>query len=368
MRVGYDATPLIGRRTGVGIYAANVLEQLVSEPGYELDIVATAFSGRGGSHLPTLVPDGVEVRTRPVPARLLRQAWLRAQWPPIELITGRLDVFHGTNFVVPPLRGATGVVTIHDLGYLRNPGTVTADSLAYRELVPLALRYGAHVCTPSRTVARQVRDAYAVSADRVHHTPLGVDPAWMTARPASPAVLAELNVPTSYLVAVGTLEPRKNLPLLVDSYRLAQRQHSDIPPLVIVGAHGWGASLDTDGLPESSVIRTGHVPIDRLRSLVAGADALLFPSIDEGFGLPPLEALACGTPVVSSDLDVTREVLKDQATFADAGSAEAFLEAIQSALERPAGTADSRKAHAQTYTWLACAKATHEAYARAAAT
>ena len=155
MRVGLDATPLLGVRTGIGRYTADLLAALSTGPD---ELVATAFTLRGRGAL--AVPAGVEVRARPVPARLLQQAWARTSVPSVELLTGPLDVFHGTNFVLPPSRAA-GVVTVHDLAFLRLPATVSAASARYRVLVPRSLRRARVVVTPSRAVAEQLSDAYA---------------------------------------------------------------------------------------------------------------------------------------------------------------------------------------------------------------
>jgi glycosyltransferase involved in cell wall biosynthesis len=163
-------------------------------------------------------------------------------------------------------------------------------------------------------------------------------------------------------VAVGTLEPRKNLPALVAAYRLAAARGTRLPPLVLVGAQGWGQALDTSGLGDGLVVRTGHLPLPELQQVVAGARLLAFPSRYEGFGLPPLEAFAAGTPVLAGDLAVTREVLGDQARFADPDSAEAILDGLVVSLEDPAGSAGSRREHARAYTWGRCAEATLTAY------
>jgi glycosyltransferase involved in cell wall biosynthesis len=171
-----------------------------------------------------------------------------------------------------------------------------------------------------------------------------------------------LGLPTDYVAAVGTLEPRKNLRALVAAYRLAEDRGTDLPPLVLVGGHGWGDALDTSGLPESRVVRTGHLPLPELQQVVAGARVLAFPSRYEGFGLPPLEALAAGTPVLAADLAVTREVLGDQARFADPNSAEAMLDGLVCSVVDPAGTPETRRQQARGYTWERCAEATLVAY------
>lgn len=364
MRIGLDATPLLGRLTGVGTYAMALLEQLPSvAPDDEL--VATALTFRGRDRLAGLLPAGVASRARPVPARLLRTLWGAPGRLPVEALTGPLDVFHATNFVLPPTRRAAGVLTVHDLTYLRHPATVAAASRAYRELVPLGIRRAAVVCTPSRAVADQLADAYAVPPDRLAVTPLGVDPAWASTPVPDAIWLQRHGLPTDYVLAVGTLEPRKNLATLVGAYRLLHQRGVELPALVLVGDEGWGDRLDLAALPDGLVVLTGHLPSDDLRRVVAGARLLVFPSLDEGFGLPPLEALACGVPVLASDLPVTREVLGDAVAFCDARGPEGLAEAVHRALAGPVGTPATRRAHAARFTWRATALATHAVYERA---
>lgn len=361
MRVGLDATPLLGPRTGVGTYTAELIRALV-DIAPKADFRATAFTARGTAPLADALPPRVRIHTRHIPARVLRAAWLRVPCPPAEALVGRIDVFHGTNFVSPPTRRASSVVTVHDLSYLRFPETVATATLAYTQLVPRAISRGAHVCTPSRSVAHEVLDTYRIDAERVHPTPLGVDPVWFDAAEADGA-----HAPGGppYVLAVGTLEPRKNLTTLIEAYRLAAARRIALPRLLLVGAQGWGARLDTTGLDPDQVVRAGHLPFDELRRTVARASALVFPSTYEGFGLPPLEALACGIPVLAADLPVTREVLGEQARFVEATSPEALLDGLQRTLADPAGTAASRRAHAREFTWRACAEATLAAYRQA---
>jgi glycosyltransferase involved in cell wall biosynthesis len=361
VKVGFDATPLLGARTGVGTYTHRLVEALTEVAPVDLDLVATVFSRRGTEPLRGQLPDIVAIAAgRRLPARALRQLWTSTSWPPVELLSGPVDVFHGTNFVVPPTRAARTVVTIHDLAYLTLPETVSPASLAYRDLVPAALARGATVCAVSETMAMAIADAYRLPPERVVVTPLGVDGSWYAARAATSP--PPVSLPTDYVVAVGTLEPRKNLRILLSAYRLAAARGVDIPPLVLVGAEGWGDALDSSGVPEERLVRTGHLPLADLQQVVADARVLAFPSRYEGFGLPPLEALAAGVPVLAADLAVTHEVLGDQARFADPDSAEAMLHGLVTSLEDPAGTPDSRQQHARAYTWRRCAEATLVAY------
>ncbi|WP_106849580.1 glycosyltransferase family 1 protein [Blastococcus sp. Marseille-P5729] len=358
MRIALDCTPLLGPRTGVGNYTANVLAQLAAAHP-EDQWTATAFTVRGNDLL-ARVPAGVQTRTRPAPARALRQLWRRTTLPPVELFTGRQDVFHATNFVSPPACRAAQVLTIHDLAYLTHPATVNARSRAYVDLVPLSIRRSRVVCTPSRAVADQVREAYRVPTESVVATPLGVDASWFCVQPDERVRRAH-SLPTSYLLAVGTLEPRKNLQRLIDAYAVA----GDQPPLVLAGAAGWGTELDTSAVPVGRLIQTGRLPFADLQAVVAGAAGLLMPSLEEGFGLPTIEALACGVPVLASDIAVFREVLDDQATLVDPLEVESIAAGIDQLVREPQGTATSRRERAAGFSWTQCAVRTYAAYQRA---
>jgi glycosyltransferase involved in cell wall biosynthesis len=351
MRIGLDATPLLGNRTGVGRYTQHLLQALTA---YDDELVATAFTFRGREALAGAVPAGVRVASRPGPARALQALWARSEWPPVELLAGRVDVFHATNFVLPPSRSARGVVTVHDLSYLRHPETVSAASARYRELVPRSLRRAAVVITPSDATAELVQSSYDIRVPVVV-TPLGVDAAWGSASPPDDTLRRQLGLPPSYLLFVGTLEPRKDLRTLLAAHRLV----ADAPPLVLVGPPGWGEHVDVSGC-----ITTGYLDDERLRPVVAGAAALVLPSLDEGFGIPVLEALAAGTPVIASDLPVLREVGGTVTTYAEAGNPAAFAAALETVLASP-GDPVPRRAHGAAYTWARCAEATRAAYSLA---
>src|SRR5215207_9219948 len=395
MRVGLDATPLLGPRTGVGRYVQGLAGALAALAGPEPEELALVpFSWRGTGDLPSVAPSGPRVRhgRRRAPARLLQAAWARMGWPPVEWLAGPIDVFHATNFVAPPTRRAATVVTIHDLTYLRYPEMVTDASARYRHLVPQALRRGAIVCTPTTAVATEVAAEYGLGADRLVVTPLGVDPSWRQAAPPTPTWLATHGLPDRYLLFVGSREPRKNLTTLLSAYRellrgvggsietrpigvetgptategagRTTRTAPTVPPLVLVGPPGWGATLDTAGLPPDAIRTPGYLPQADLVQVVAGASALVVPSWYEGFGLPALEALACGTPVVASDLPALREVLGDQADLVPPGDPAALADALARTLDDPGderGRA-ARRTRAAGFTWENCAQATLSAY------
>jgi glycosyltransferase involved in cell wall biosynthesis len=359
VRTGLDGTPLLGARTGIGRYVQALLDYWPH--GADRPIV-TAFTLRGGRHLAQEVPDGVTTRWRPLPARLVQRAWQVADWPPVQWASGPVDVFHGTNFVLPPTGRAAGVLTVHDLSFLRTPSTVSAASARYRTLVPVSLRRAAVVCTPSSAVAEEVVAEYGLDPSTVRPTPLGVAPAWFDTTPPAASWLAAQGLPSEYFLCVGALEPRKGIGTAARAHRLARAVEPDLPPLVHVGPPGWGPDLDADEAAE--LVRAGYRSESELRRLVAGATALVFPSRYEGFGLPPLEALATGTAVLASDLPVVREVTADQAVLLPPDDVDAWAEAMLAAAgtSRDPGAAERRRAQARRFTWADCALQTARAY------
>nr|WP_297425905.1 glycosyltransferase family 1 protein [uncultured Actinotalea sp.] len=368
MIVTLDATPLLGRRTGIGRYVEQLLAVLPAALGRrglggDDTVRVSTWTARGGRV--EGLPPGVRQTGVRVPARLVRTLWQHGDRPAVERLVGRTDVFHGTNFVSPPTRRAREVVTVHDLTYLHHAATVSAASLAYRELVPRALDRGAHVVTPSRTVAAAVRAEYDLPEDRVTATPLGVDAAWFRAAepptdPGGPAGPTGLGPDGDYLVFVGSLDPRKNLPRLLAAYADLRQRVPDAPTLVLAGPAG----RERDLAERPGVRLTGWLDDDALRRLVAGARALVLPSLDEGFGLPVLEALAAGRPVVAADIPAVREVAGPHALLAPPTDVEALGAALEAVLDAPddAAARRARREWASGWTWDRCADLTVEAY------
>lgn len=352
-RVLLDGTPLLGSRTGIGRYTAALAEELASMP--DVDMRAVAFTLRGWRKLRKVLPHGTRSRGMPVPARLLRRAWLKAPFPPIELFAGLTDVVHGTNFVLPPALRAAGVLTIHDLAFLDSPGDLPPSDEELPLLVAKSAQRADVVCTPTKAVADVVVDRFGLSEDKVAVTPLGIDLAWFTARPPSDALRRRVGLPKKYLLFVGAAGPRKALDWLLK----AHANTPDLPPLVLAGP---GHHRD-----EETVRSVGYLSDVDLRSVVAGASALVLPSRDEGFGLPVLEALACDVPVVCSDLPALREVAGGHATLVPFGDVEAMGEALTGALDEPPphSTLAVRRAYAAGFTWRRTAELTVAAYRQA---
>ncbi len=362
MLITLDATPLLGPRTGIGRYVENLVAGLPAAldrraPGSRVQV--TTWTARG-ARLTALPPSVGQVGPR-TPARLLRECWRRTQFPPIELLTGQTDVFHGTNFVSPPTREAREVVTIHDLTYALHAQTVSAASLLYRELVPRALDRGARVITPTEVVATAIREHYGLTDERVTAVPLGVDASWFSAPAATSAWLGERGLPDDFFVFVGSLDPRKNLPRLLEAHAALRATTPGAPDLVLAGPAGREQALQ--GRP--GVHLTGWLDDADLRGLVAASRALVLPSTDEGFGLPVLEALAVGRPVVVSDLPVFHEVAGPHAFAGSPHDPESLAVALGAALRADDDNLARarRQEWARQFTWERCADRTVAVYA-----
>ncbi|NLD75707.1 MAG: glycosyltransferase family 4 protein [Acidimicrobiales bacterium] len=333
LRLAFDATSLLGPVTGVGTFAREVLHRLAARP--HVEVTAFAVTARGRRGLLAALPPGVAASRRPLPAKIARAAWLRADRPTVEDLTGPVDVVHGPNFVVPPASGAGEVVTVHDLTALRHPEMCTADVLQWPPLLRRAARRGAWVHCVSEFVADEVREAFPEVGDRVAVVPNGVSrPPEETPR-SSAARGRHLAGSDRYVLAVGTVEPRKDLATLVRSFDAVAAEHPDLR-LVLAGPDGWGAADLTAAIDAARhrrrVVRFGWVDDDTRYALMRGASVVAYASRYEGFGLVPLDAMSVATPVVATRAGAVPEVVGDAARLVPVGDVGSLAGAIDEVL------------------------------------
>jgi glycosyltransferase involved in cell wall biosynthesis len=334
LRVALDATPLLGLPTGIGAFCRGALGSLAGRPGLAVSAYAVSWRRRGG--IDARLPAAVASRQRPMPARPLHALWSRADVPPLEWFVGPVDVVHGTNFVVPPTRRAATVVSVHDLTPVHHPELCNQATLAYPDLIRRALRRGAWVHADSAFVAAEVMEAFGLEAARVRVVYPGV--------PSLPAVTSEVAAGIAdemlpagcrrFVLAVGTAEPRKDLPGLVRAFdRLGE---SDVA-LVLAGPPGWGEASLTEAIrgagARDRIVQTGWVEDDVRAALFGRASVLAYPSLYEGFGFPPLEAMRAGVPVVATRAGSLVEVLGDAALLVEVGDHDALAAALARALD-----------------------------------
>jgi glycosyltransferase involved in cell wall biosynthesis len=354
VRVAFDVSPLSHQRTGVGNYVLASLRGLV-EAG--ADVVAFApVSARGKRRVEDALGDlDVERRLPVLPAaHAWRTAWSRAGRPPAERWLGRVDVLHFSDWMYPPQRAGVRSTTIHDLVPLRHPEwthgrTVRMHGAKYRNAARTAHVF---MCN-SHFTAREVQELLDVEPERtrVAHPP----PAPIFRDDGEQADLGR-----PYVLTVATLEPRKNLDVLLAAHEALREELA----LAVVGAAGWG---EQPRLDRPGVIRLGYVDDDELARLYRGAAAFAYSSRFEGFGIPVLEAMAAGTPVVASAHPSLDEASGDAALRADPESPQAWTAALREAVERRDELVARGREHVAGFSELRMGEAFLQAYADALA-
>jgi len=367
-RIVLDGWPLQARSAGVAVYVRELLAALVAQaPAAALEL----FGARGLGADDQPVPTGVRWRrawryplVMGVPPRV-------PQLTTLESVLGEVDCFHATAYAMPRTRRTPVVLTVHDLTLLRHPQLGTPDlcrTVARVARQALAARL---VIADSQATAADLRALCGVAAERIRVVPLGVAPRFRPHAPtaARAAVAARFRLDAAYLLHVGTLEPRKNLPALIAAWAPLWKGGALTRPLVLAGAPAWGAEAVERAIADADVarhvIRLGRVDDADLPALYAAADACVVPSLDEGFGLSLAQAMACGTPVLSSNAGALPEVAGAAALLLDPADADAWRDGVQRLLAEPelrARLAAAGPPRAAAFTWQRTAQLTRAVY------
>lgn len=338
MRVAIDLTALLPQRTGVDTYMLGMVRGLAE---VDADTRYTLFLNAGDAGALGELPANFELRRaslRPRPARLAFQQALL----PALAAAGGFDVVHSPAFISPLLHGRPRhLLTVHDLTSFSMPEAHTRlrRSAAYRGLVARSIRCADRISVPSEWVAEELRRRFPdVNGERVRVDPPGISPRFRTLAEEEVApVLERLGIERPYLLFVGTLQPRKNVVGLLAAYRRLVARRPDAPRLVLAGRLGWGTGELEEAIAQTELhgrLRLpGHVADAELPALYGGATLFVFPSLAEGFGFPPLEAMACGVPVVASDATSLRENLTGAAVLVPPADVEALANAIHGLLD-----------------------------------
>ncbi|HMO56610.1 MAG TPA: glycosyltransferase family 1 protein [Roseiflexaceae bacterium] len=344
MHIAIDYTAAVWQGAGIGRYTRELVAAIVAKAP---DLRYTLFYASGGlssnspfvaelqrlcGSYPTVKAVGI-----PLPPRRLVQLWHRLRLPlPLELFTGRIDLLHQPDFALPPAR-ARSLVTVHDLSYMVHPECAVPGVARYlNSAVPRSIRRAEHILSDSHATRNDMLRLLGVPGEKVSVVYPGVSPRF---RPLAPEATADarrrLGLPERFLLFVGTLEPRKNLPRLIEALAML-RDRGRLPeemPLIIGGKRGWMYQPIFD-----AISRHRMEPHVRLIDYIDDADlpivynlawAFVYPSIYEGFGLPALEALACGTPVVTADNSSLPEVVGDIALRVPADDVAALAAALE---------------------------------------
>lgn len=372
MRIGFDISPLRAPRTGVGHYCYYLLRHLLDlDPSLALRGFASGMAPVALDALSGRMP----YRYVRVPTRALYAWWSAVGWPGADTLLGGVDVYHATNYYLPPVKSARSVVTFYDLSFLTVPETSSPKiRTIFGKNVPTFAEKADAILVCSESTRQDIVRLLGCDPAKIQVAYGAVDEELMPwAREAAlQHVMRQYGVKGPFILFVGTLEPRKNLPVLIRAFASIAR---NIPhTLVLAGVDGWhieqvDAAIAASGVA-NRIRRTGYIgSTGDLAALYSAADLFAFPSIYEGFGLPVVEAMTCGCPVVCADNSSLPEVAGDAAVRVQAEDADA----LGAAMERVLGDGALRtslvaKGHVQAarFSWVGCAAATLDVYKRLA--
>lgn len=364
MRVFVEGGPLFRQRTGVGNYTKNLLEALFRlDQTNQYTIFSFAFLGRGAKRRP--IPPSPRVRyrfIRYIPLKGFNAIVRKLTSPPIDIMLGsRPDLFFFPNFVRYPLPlGSHAITVVHDLSFVLQPEhTARRNRQFLTRYVPPTIDRSQHIVTVSQNAKNEMVQYYGADPDKISVITPGIDHDFFYPRPKDEidAVTEKYRITKPYILYAGTLEPRKNIRGVLDAYTKLPPDVRAAFSLVLAGGKGW---LDNEiraqlqSLSHLDIIATGYVPDAELPALYSGASVFVYPSFYEGFGMPPLESMACNTPVIAANNSSLPEVVKDAGILVDAHDPVELAQHIEKVLGDPVLADDLRRKgleRAKAFTW-----------------
>jgi len=366
VRILVDYRPALRERTGVGEYVHELAKALSTpEAGVlkdEITLFTSSWKDRPAPALASEMPASVRVVDVKVPVRALVWSWNRLEWPPVEWFSGPHDVVHSQSPLLIPSSSGAQVVTVHDLDFLRHPDQMAAE--IRRDYPALARSHAARadaVIVSSHYAAGEVIRELQLDRSRVHVCPSG-RPSW-----SDDVSRRRRGRRGEHILFMGTLSLRKNVGTLLEAYARLRARRADTPPLVLAGhrtpaSARWEARCEAEPL-KGHVDITGYVDTATRIELYEKALMLVLPSYEEGFGLPVLEAMACGVPVVVSSRGSLPEVAGAAATPIDPDDADAFADEMLAILDGDPSARIARGIEqASHFSWASCAAAARHAY------
>jgi glycosyltransferase involved in cell wall biosynthesis len=364
MRVALDAIPLVAAKTGIGHYTNALAECLARlHPDHQYDLLSPfdfEFAAGNGT------PNNLNKRFFPVRGPF-RKWWLVGL--PAMLQLSPLDVFHGTNYCIPVYAPCPTVVTIHDLSLFVQAHThETANVTRGKRRIPLMAKRATMIIAPSEWTKQETIAHLGIMPEKIRVI-FEAAREGMTPLPMSEcqSVLERHQIATPYLLYVGTIEPRKNLLTLIRAYDNLLKTTTHRPQLVLCGGRGWlfeEVFALVEELKLQDMVRfTGYVADEDLPALYSAAELFLYPSLYEGFGLPPLEAMACGTPVITSNVSSLPEVVGNAGLMHDPHDHRALTQAVANLLGDAQVREHYRRAGLEQAARFSWERASHETQA-----
>jgi glycosyltransferase involved in cell wall biosynthesis len=363
MKVFVEGTPIFRQRTGVGQYTKNLVEALTRiDTANHYTIFGFVFLGRRKVR-PIPESPGVGYRfIRYLPQKVFNAIVRKLTAPPIDImLASRPDVFFFPNFVRYPLPlGSRAVAVIHDLSFvLHGQYTARRNRQFLTRYVPVTIKKSQHIITVSENAKNEIIAYYGADPSKITVVTPAIDHDFFNPRPQQEidAATKKYGIAKPYILYAGTLEPRKNIGAILNAYAELSPMMRESFSLVLVGGNGWldgDIKAQLEKVNHLDITATGYVPDEDLPALYSGASLFVYPSLYEGFGIPPLEAMACNTPVIVSDSSSLPEVVGDAAIKVDAQDFTALAGHIEKVLSDPALADDMRRkglARAKAFTW-----------------
>jgi len=353
MKICIDVQSVISKPTGVGRYTIELVKALAELKNRE-DIVLSYFNFLGNYNGVKYFPNR-EIKI--IPGRVYSYLWKKIGFPPFNWLAGKYDVYHFPNFCLPPMGQGLDkhcVVTVHDTAFMRYPEYIEPKNLKFlQQELPKSLNRAGKIIAVSHFVKKEIEELFNIAPEKIEVIYEGIDGSFKRCEKRN------LDLPESYILYVGTLEPRKNIEGLLKAFKEARLKGFK---LVIVGGKGWFYEgifelVEQLGL-KNEVIFPGYVPDGDLPEVYSRAKAFVFPSFYEGFGLPPLEAMACGVPVVSTKF----EVLGEAARFVNPENIDSIADGINDVLVNSTFYSQKGLEQAKKYTWKKTAEETMKLY------
>ncbi len=373
MKIGIDASCILPRQTGIGVFTRNLLREMLSlETPHDFSIFLNSLRHQTEGNP---FPDARRTRLRKfrIPGPLLVKSWRRLHFPPIEVFTGFVNLFHSMTGYIPPQLSGKRVATVYDLYFMRHPEN--CDPMGGRffaETFPRVLPKCDHIICPSNSTRRDLIQTFGIAEDKITVVYGGVD--HDVYRPIVDADLLErirqeYCLPSTYILSVCTLEPRKNIEGLLIAYRRLKEIIFNPPKLVLAGSEGWDSESIRMTVREhqltSDVFFPGYISENHLPMIYNSALLFAFPSFFEGFGLPVLEAMACGIPCLTSNAECLVEIAGDAAMQADPSNYIQMAERLKDLITSHRIREDYRRRgldRVRNYSWKLSAEKTLRVY------
>lgn len=369
MKFALNIQPAVTQQAGIGRYTRELATNLASLTTEDESLRLDYFDFKRQASIAKSLNENAALNpVRWIPGSIIQKSWNHLGFPPYEWLYGNADLFHFTNFVAPPTKKGKTLVSIHDLSFMRYPQYTEPKNLKHlsTQIHRTAARADG-IITISEFSATEIETFLHVPREKIFPIHLGVAPEFT--RPSEKAIAqfcTRQALSKPYLLTVGTIEPRKNIPFLVD---LFENMHEYEGDLIIAGGLGWRYESILSRIEESSqkarIRRIGYMPDNELPFLYAAADAFILPSFYEGFGLPPLEAMACETPVVASSGGSLKEVLGDGAIVNEHYDTQIWKSSILSLLHdesKKNALIEKGKSQSKKYSWSQTASRTMNVY------